>query len=235
MTLHLEQFRYGGDNLAYLVFGEREALAVDGGAWVDILSCCKKRGLTLVYVTNTHGHYDHTLGDSMLLDHSRARFLAWEDLPDNGQIVLDGRVVTIYRTPGHTVDSVSFHFGKNLLTGDTLFNGTVGNCFSGDLDTFYRSLKRLAALPGETRIFAGHDYVREAVAAAKTIEPNNPHPDRFLKHEYDPGLVYSTLADEFLINPYLRLDTPSIVSLLASLGLPRHTAEERWRSLMSLD
>ncbi|HQG83788.1 MAG TPA: hydroxyacylglutathione hydrolase, partial [Syntrophales bacterium] len=62
MPLHVEQFRYGRDNLGYLVFGRSEAMAVDGGAWHEILEFADTRGLRLLYVTHTHGHHDHIEG-----------------------------------------------------------------------------------------------------------------------------------------------------------------------------
>ncbi|MCX7634420.1 MAG: hydroxyacylglutathione hydrolase [Syntrophales bacterium] len=235
MSLHIEQFRYYRDNLAYLIFGKREALAIDGGAWEDILSFCQRWGLKLRYVMNTHDHYDHTEGNEPLLAHSGATYVDHRPLSDGSRLTLEDGEITVYRTPGHTDDSVCFHTDHVLITGDTLFNGTVGNCFSGDLGAFYCSLKRLASLPRETRIYAGHDYVREAMAAARAMEPTNPHRDHFLRVTYDPHHVCSTLADELLINPYLRLSEPAIVSFLASLGLPHTTEEARWHSLMSLD
>jgi hydroxyacylglutathione hydrolase len=61
--LNIEQFRYG-DNLAYLVYGKTDALAIDGGAWQEILAFLNKYSLTLTYVTNTHKHFDHTPGDA---------------------------------------------------------------------------------------------------------------------------------------------------------------------------
>ncbi len=34
--LHIQQFRYSADNLGYLIFGEKTAMAIDGGAAKDI-------------------------------------------------------------------------------------------------------------------------------------------------------------------------------------------------------
>jgi len=243
--LHLEQFRYG-DNLAYLLYGEKEAVAIDGVAWEEILRFLDEHGLSLTYVTNTHGHLDHTAGNERLLRHSRALYLDHEEFPDGGTIGIEGEAIRVYRTPGHTADSVCFHArgvliiddaqsaSGTLLTGDTLFNGTVGNCFSGDLPAFFRSIKRLMALPADTLIYAGHDYVRDSVALATQLEPGNPDIERF-RQTYDPGHVYSTLAEELKINPYLRFNEPAIIALLRENGLPCATEEERWLSLMSIE
>ena len=46
LMLNIKQFRYG-DNFAYLVSGEKEAMAVDGGAWQGMLSFLEVNKLTL--------------------------------------------------------------------------------------------------------------------------------------------------------------------------------------------
>lgn len=231
--LSIEQFRYG-DNFAYLLYGATEAMAIDGGAWQEILSFVEKNNLTLKFVTNTHRHYDHTPGDEHLLTKTSARFLDCAMLADNEIIPVDGEPVLVYRTPGHSKDSVCFHTGNILITGDTLFNGTVGNNFSGDLKGFFKSILRLMALPGETRVFAGHDYVRDSLAFARHLEPGNPDIERF-RQALDPDFLYSTLACERKINPYLRFNEEPIVKLIRQHGLPHATEWERWQSLMSIE
>ena len=231
--LNIEQFRYG-DNLAYHIFGQTEAMAIDGGAWQEILSFLETNNLTLKFVTNTHQHYDHTQGNEHLLRKTKAQFLNSSTLADNQEIIIDGEVVIVYRTPGHTADSICFHTGDILVTGDTLFNATIGNCFSGDQKSFYLSIKRLMALPDETKIYAGHDYVRDSLAFAKHLEPHNKEID-FFWDSYEPNHVYSTLADERKINPYLRFNEEPIINLLKTSNLPHATAWERWKSLMSIE
>ena len=231
--LNIEQFRYG-DNLAYLLYGRTEAMAVDGGAWQEILAFLRQYNLTLRYVTNTHRHYDHTPGDDHLLKKTKAKFLDCTTLADNEEILIDGESVVVYRTPGHSTDSICFHTGHNLITGDTLFNGTIGNNFSGDLKGFFNSILRLMALPDDTRIFAGHDYVGDSLAFAKHLEPQNKDIDRFRK-SCDPDFLYSTLAEERKINPYLRFNEEPILKLIKDHGLPSATEWERWQSLMSIE
>jgi len=231
--LNIEQFRYG-DNLAYLIFGKTEAMAIDGGAWQEILAFFETNNLTLKFVTNTHHHYDHTQGNEHLLRKTKAKYLNSSTLTDNQEIIIDGEAVVVYRTPGHTSDSICFHTGTILVTGDTLFNGTVGNCFSGDQKSFYQSIKRLMTLPDDTKIHAGHDYIRDSLAFAKHLEPDNKEIDRFW-NSYDPDCVYSTLADERKINPYLRFNEEPIINLLKENNLRHATEWERWASLMSIE
>lgn len=232
--LKIKQFRYGADNLGYLVYGTESGMAVDGGAADAILAFLREHRLELRYVANTHGHPDHTSGNGALLKATNARLLKGSELADGSRIALDGGEIGIIHTPGHTEDSRCLHTGKTLLGGDTLFNGTIGNCFTGDLEGFYRSILKLMELPDETVVYAGHDYVKASMAFAKRLEPGNRAIIAFLRG-YDSKHVFSTIADERKINPYFRFNDPSIVELLAKLRLPRETEWERWQSLMSIE
>lgn len=233
MMLNIEQFRCG-DNLSYLIYGKKQAMAIDGVAWQEIITFLKKNDLMLTTVTNTHSHFDHTSGNHELLKLPETKLLKFTDLSDNEEIQIDGEKIIIFRTPGHTADSVCFYTGKALISGDTLFNGTIGNCFSGNLKSFYFSIKRLMTLPDETIIYAGHDYIPDSLAFARRLEPNNKNIDSF-RSLYDYEHVYSTMAEERLINPYLRFNEESIIMLLKKRGLPCETEWERWQSLMSID
>ncbi|MGC8474795.1 MAG: MBL fold metallo-hydrolase [Acetobacteraceae bacterium] len=65
-------------------------------------------------------------------------------------------------TPGHTQACVAYLIGDAAFVGDTLFmpdSGTARCDFpGGDAATLYRSIRRLLALPWETRMFVCHDY-----------------------------------------------------------------------------
>ena len=235
MTLNIEQFHYGTDNFAYLIYGIKEAIAVDGGAWQEILSFLKQRNLTLKVVTNTHSHYDHTPGNDFLLRETSAKFIHPADFQENQQIIIDGEAIRVYLTPGHTGDSVCFHAGKFLVTGDTLFNGTIGNCFSGSMNNFFLSIKKMMALPDETVIYAGHDYVLNSLTFAQHLEPDNPQIDIFRKFYNAQNTVFSTLAQERRINPYLRFNEEALMNILRKNDLPRTSEWERWNSLMSIE
>jgi hydroxyacylglutathione hydrolase len=233
--LNVEQFRYGTDNFAYLIYGKREALAIDCGAWKGIFSFIKQKNLILKIVTNTHSHYDHTSGNDHLIKATAADFLNSAILPENYEINIEGETVLLYRTPGHTDDSVCFHTGNFLITGDTLFNGTIGNCFSGNQKNFYLSIKRLMVLPDETIIYAGHDYILDSLAFARRLEPDNKDIESFRKAHDSDIIIYSTLAEERKINPYLRFNEEPIVNILKKNSLPCATEWERWESLMSIE
>lgn len=232
---NIEQFRYGTDNFAYLIYGKEQAIAIDGGAWKEILSFLKQKNLILNLVTNTHSHYDHTSGNEYLLKATGAKFLNPSGLPDNYKIILEGETIAVYRTPGHTNDSVCFHTGNFLVSGDTLFNATIGNCFSGNLKSFYVSIKQLMNLPDETIIYAGHDYVAASLAFARHLEKENIDIDIFCNTLNSRSTLYSTMAEERKINPYLRFNEDSIISILKKNNLPHSTEWERWNSLMSIE
>ena len=232
--LSLTQFRHNPDNLSYLIYGVRGAIAIDGVASNEILKFIKNRNLNLLFVTNTHSHSDHTSGDRTLLKGSNARFIGYEELISCGAIKIESQMIKVITTPGHTDDSVCFYFNNILLSGDTLFNGTVGNCFSGSLENFYHSIKKIMALPQDTLIFAGHDYIQDALQFAKKLEPDNEDSEIYLVN-YNPDHPVSTLKSEFKVNPYLRFNERNIVELLKNNDLPRDTELQRWLSLMTIE
>ena len=231
--LQIKQFRYSADNLGYVLYGLREAIAIDDGAVDGTLAFLKERNLKLTVVTNTHHHVDHTSGNQQLVHKTGARLIESANLADGEKLFLEGTPILVYRTPGHSEDSICFHAERFLISGDTLFNGTVGNCFSGDLEAFYRSIKKIMSLPEDTVVYAGHDYVSDSVAYATLLEPQNDAIRCFLER-YSPDHVFSTLKDELQINPYLRMNAPAIVAFLKDRGLPCETEWQRWESLMKM-
>jgi len=231
--LHVRQFRYATDNLGYLVYGDRAGMAIDGGAVSDILDFATAGKIKIRYVVNTHMHPDHTMGSRSLARHAGAEHIDNASLRSQAQVELDGVDIQVHHTPGHTRDSLVFHWAGYLITGDTLFNGTVGNCFTGDLKAFYESISHLLSFPDETIIYAGHDYVVDAMRFARSIEPENADIGRYLE-KYDPRHVFSSLADEKKVNPYLRFNTAELVAVLKKRGLATDTAYQRWNSLMKI-
>ena len=65
-------------------------------------------------------------------------------------------------TPGHTPACVSYQIGDAVFVGDTLFMpdyGTARTDFPGGCaHQLYGSIRKLLALPPETRLFMCHDY-----------------------------------------------------------------------------
>ena len=229
--MQIQQFRYGADNLGYLVFSENTGIAIDAGDVAAIMDFARKNHISIAYVTNTHQHHDHISGNDRLLKKTGAVLHDCRDFSDNHLIHLGNEALTVLTTPGHTHDSVCFAADDFLVTGDTLFNGTVGNCFSGDLEAFYHSVKKLTAFAGHTKIFAGHDYVAESLEIAEALDPDNPDISRY-REKYDPALVVSTLADELLVNPFLRFNAQPMINKLQQRNFPCDTEKQRFISLM---
>ncbi len=73
---------------------------------------------------------------------------------------LAGEVIA---TPGHTPACVSYKIGNQVFVGDTMFMPDYGTARAdfpgGDARMLYRSIKRLLALPKDTRLFMCHDYL----------------------------------------------------------------------------
>jgi hydroxyacylglutathione hydrolase len=232
--MNIRQFPYSSDNLGYLLYTDTQALAIDGGAVDEMMTFVQDGDLTLTRVTNTHGHDDHTVGIRRLVAESGATYLDHRQFEDGQPIDLDGETILVRLTPGHTMDSVVFAADDFLVTGDTLFNGTVGNCFSGDLKAFYQSVLLLMGYPGRTRFYAGHYYVTDSLAFARHLTPENKAIDAYASR-YDRNHVVSTLDEELAVNPYLRFNHPEIISLIASRGLPTNTEYQRWEGIMSIE
>lgn len=84
---------------------------------------------------------------------------------DGEEFPLGNLTVRVLHTPGHTAACVSYLVGDAVFVGDTVFMpdyGTARTDFpGGDAHALYRSIRKLLALPPETRIFVGHDYLPE--------------------------------------------------------------------------
>jgi glyoxylase-like metal-dependent hydrolase (beta-lactamase superfamily II) len=110
----------------------------------------------------THRHPDHVDGLPMLGD-----VPVWAG-PREGRRELDGLVIDLLATPGHTDDSVCFRVelaGTTVvLTGDTIL-GRGTTVLDGDLGDYLRSLERLAGM-GAVPVLPGHGAVRADCAAA---------------------------------------------------------------------
>ena len=80
-------------------------------------------------------------------------------LVEEGDVVKVGDMeFKVMFTPGHTEGSICFICEDAIFSGDTLFQGSCGrtDLETGDWNDIQGSLKRLAALPGDYRVYPGH-------------------------------------------------------------------------------
>ena len=87
----------------------------------------------------------------------------FDHLFDDGDVFQVGSLeVRVMHTPGHTPSCITYVAGDAAFVGDTLFMPDYGTARAdfpgGDAAALYRSIRRILALPGETRIFLCHDY-----------------------------------------------------------------------------
>lgn len=143
---------------AYLLIDEesKEAVLIDlGGDYHAIKDELEKNNASLKYILNTHGHFDHILGERDAQEvfgvpvyvHEEDKYLV-ENLPkqlerfgfvenalppenlktfsEKDTFKIGDKEIKVLHTPGHTPGSVCFLAGKLLFSGDTLFYTSVG-------------------------------------------------------------------------------------------------------------
>lgn len=88
----------------------------------------------------------------------------FDHLLEDGDILpLGGLSIRGIHTPGHTPADITYLIGDAAFVGDTLFMPDYGTARAdfpgGDAHRLYRSIRKILGLPGETRVFVGHDYL----------------------------------------------------------------------------
>ena len=81
---------------------------------------------------------------------------------DGERFKVGGIDAEVMYTPGHTPACVSYRIGDAVFVGDTMFMPDYGSARAdfpgGDARRLYQSVRRLMALPDQTRVFLCHDY-----------------------------------------------------------------------------
>ena len=174
MAPQIHQFICLKDNFGVLVHDPetRATAAIDAPDAAPILAALAARDWTLTDILLTHHHPDHVQGvPGLKARFPRARVtgpakeaakiggldrLVGED-EEFAVGTLEGRVIEV---PGHTSGHVAYYFEEDdlVFAGDTLFSLGCGRAFEEPPQVLYHSLMRLAALPGETEVYCGHEY-----------------------------------------------------------------------------
>jgi glyoxylase-like metal-dependent hydrolase (beta-lactamase superfamily II) len=198
----IRSFRHGPFwNFTYLVAvpGGEAAVIDPGGAIDEVIAEANLLQARITAAVLTHGHHDHTGGLHDLVRTTGAA--AFAHAADSGVIAREtgvqvatvghaqdlhlGRsVLTVLHTPGHTDGSLCLLASTALFTGDTLMTSGPGRhaLVPGADEQLARSLADVvAALPGHTTIYPGHD---EGPADTATLDealarrPRNPFTTR---------------------------------------------------------
>jgi hydroxyacylglutathione hydrolase len=240
------QVPLGVDNLGWIVActATGEAALVDGPDAGPYLARCAALGLRPTTVWNTHTHGDHVglnrdLQARGLLASMRVYGPAsvppgavpgLTDPVDEGDVASVGPLrAAVIRTDGHLDGHVSFVVddaeAPALFCGDTLFGAGCGYLFDGPPAAMHDSLRRLAALPGATRVCCAHEYTWDNLRFAAVVDGDNDAVWRRVlaaKAARDDGrsCVPSTIDDERATNPFLRAGDRTLRAFaLRSIGL----------------
>lgn len=164
--------------------------------------------LKLSFAIDTHTHADHISGSPKLTDvtgcaylmHSAAQPKQVTDrVGDRTQLYLDGELVHVMHTPGHTRDSLCLIMPDRILTGDTLFldEGGAGrdDLPGGDAAIHWESLQRLKELHDNVVVYPGHDYRNRRPSTIREQKQRNP----FFKPRSQSD--YIRFVDELKLGP----------------------------------
>jgi len=234
--MQIKQFPYKHETLGvlfgYLLYSGNEGLLIDPNSPDEIETFCRKNNLTIKTMSNTHLHHDHIIGNEHFISKG-INYISPVNTDDMEEIAVGNEKVQIIKVPGHSADSVAFYCKDILVSGDTIFNGTIGNCFTGDYSEYFKSLSKVISLPENTEIYPGHDLMDYAVGVIREIDPENPETDKYLM-KVKTGQISSTIEMELQVNPFVRWDDQSLDSFRAKLDLPISTPLERFKAMMSV-
>jgi len=217
------------DNYAYVLHCRDEGVAcvVDCSEPPAVLAVIRDLGAKLVALWATHHHWDHIGGhEELLAEDAKLEVYGSSYDMENGRVpgqtrgLVDGESVQIGRhtaraldVPAHTLGHVAYYFegAKAVFCGDTLFGAGCGRLFEGTPELMHRALNEvLGVLPGDTRVFCGHEYTESNLRFALHVDGDNPA----VVERYDSvrearargeSTVPSTMALELQTNPFMRI------------------------------
>lgn len=226
------------DNYAYLVRDQAtgKVAVVDAPEAGAIIKALEARGWKADQVWITHHHADHIDGVEELRKRYGARVVGHVrdlsrlpkldiELSEGETVTLGETVARVVDVSGHTIGHIAYVLDEDraAFTADSLMALGCGRVFEGTHAMMWGSLKKLMALPKETRIYSGHNYGQANGRFALTIEPGN----RALKARIErikaadakgEPIVPATLEEELATNPFLRAGEPSVKAAVGLAG-----------------
>ncbi len=234
MSLRIERIPTLGDNYSYLLVCEEtgEAAVVDAPEADPVIARVEEARCRVTKILSTHHHGDHTMANPALakrygapvFGHSSdsGRVPGFTDgLEEGDTIAVGNHQARILFVPAHTSGHIAYVFdeARAVFSGDTLFAGGCGRIFEGTPEMMFEAMQKLGALPGDVRVFCGHEYTESNVAFAAHAEPSNEAVKSRLDevrsiranaaadwHDATPAemTIPTTIADEHAINPFMR-------------------------------
>lgn len=207
------------DNYIWSIQTDEGLIIVDPGDSMPVLHHLNKHNQQCIAILITHHHFDHIGGvDDLYATNPNMKIYGPKDLniqspiqPRKNSIMVANINFEVFAVPGHTLDHIAYYDGEHLFIGDTLFSAGCGRIFEGTYKQMLQSLDTINKLPDKTKVFCAHEYTLNNLKFALSVEPDNPHIiDHIKKIEKTSISLPTSLGQERTINPFLRLDQPTI-------------------------
>ncbi len=240
MALDIHQFPCLSDNFGVLIRDTERGVtaSIDAPNADSVRQALAEKGWKLSYIFTTHHHADHTDGNLALKKETGCVIIGPKaeaaKIPGLDTAVGEGDAfrlgsyqVQVIETPGHTNGHITFHVpaANVAFVGDTLFALGCGRVIEGTMEMMWTSLAKLAALPGNTQIYCGHEYTLANAKFALTIEPENAElvaraADIEALRKAGKATLPTRIDVELATNPFLRVKSPAIRKRLGLEAAP---------------